>query len=113
MTTLFKKKSQEPEHSERLRWLVWLAMLVPLLAIARVSPLWPQVLIAALGMGLGHWYSYRFRKTGSCLLRAFMFLAIHAALAWLFVGLFSGATLPQAQFAIFAQAITSFDLRYR
>lgn len=97
----------------RLRCLVWLAMLVPLLAIARISPLWPQALATALGMGLGHWYSYRFRKTGNWLLRGCVFLAVHAALVWLFIGLLNGSTLPQAQFAMFAQAITSFDLRYR
>ncbi len=88
-------------------------MLVPLVAITRVSTLWPHVIVAALGIGLGHWYSYRNLEKGSQVLRGLMFVAIHLALCWLFVGLVVGAAVPQAQFAIFAQAITSFDLRYR
>ena len=37
-------------------------------------------------------------------------VAVHLALCWLFVGLFRGLTVPQAQFAFFTQGITSFDL---
>jgi transglutaminase-like putative cysteine protease len=110
---LSKKPNKEPERSRLLRYLVLAAMLVPLVAIARVGNLWPQAFLAAVGMGLGHWYSYRFLAWKSQLIRAIMFIAIHAALCWMLVGLASGANLPQAQFAIFAQAITSFDLRYR
>jgi len=42
-----------------------------------------------------------------------MFMLVHLALCWLIMGLVIGATVPQAQFAIYAQAITSFDLRFR
>jgi transglutaminase-like putative cysteine protease len=104
---------KEPERSASLRLVVLAAMLIPLLAIARVAPLWPHVVLAAAGMSLGHWYSYRRAERPNQLLRLVMFIAIHLAIAWLCTGLFSGATVPQAQFAIFAQAITSFDLRYR
>ncbi|HEX9926458.1 MAG TPA: DUF3488 and DUF4129 domain-containing transglutaminase family protein [Anaerolineae bacterium] len=108
-----KFTSNQPERSLTLRLLVLAAMLVPLLALARVSLLWPHVLAAAVGIGLGHWYSYRHLEKPNQPLRGLMFIAIHLALCWLFVGLVSGASVPQAQFAIFAQAITSFDLRYR
>lgn len=108
-----KKLKKEPERSRMLRYLILAAMLVPLLAIARVGNLWPQVLLAALGICVGHWYSYNFLDRSSRLVRAVMFVAIHVALLWMCVGLVNGITLPQAQFAIFAQAITSFDLRYR
>jgi transglutaminase-like putative cysteine protease len=104
---------KEPERSLRLRCLVLAAMLVPLLAIARVAPLWPQVILAAIGLGLGHWYSYRHVDRPNWLVRLIMFVAIHLALVWLGVGLFTGTTVPQAQFAVLVQAITSFDLRYR
>jgi transglutaminase-like putative cysteine protease len=108
-----KLTSNQPERSPALRRLVFMAMLLPLLALARVSVLWPHVLAAAVGIGLGHWYSYRHLEKPNQLLRGLMFVAVHLALCWLFVGLVSGAPVPQAQFAIFAQAITSFDLRYR
>ncbi|RPJ56488.1 MAG: hypothetical protein EHM12_10310, partial [Dehalococcoidia bacterium] len=117
MMQLLKKKPRQPKVSERslrLRILVLAAMLAPLLALIRiVPPLWPHIIAAALGMGLGHWYSYRFLDKSGCLVRGFMFLLIHVAFAWLLIGLGQGATVPQAQFAIFTQAITSFDLRYR
>lgn len=108
-----KFTSNQPERSLTLRLLVLAAMLVPLLALARVSVLWPHVLAAAVGIGLGHWTSYRHLEKPNQALRGLMFVAVHLALCWLFVGLVSGASVPQAQFAIFAQAITSFDLRYR
>ncbi|MEW5961434.1 MAG: hypothetical protein AB1801_27260, partial [Chloroflexota bacterium] len=104
---------KQPERSITLRLIILAAMLAPLLAIARVAPLWPHVLLAATGITLGHWYSYHNLEKNSQLLRGVMFIAIHLALVWLFVGLFQGLTVPQAQFAIFTQAIASFDLRYR
>jgi protein-glutamine gamma-glutamyltransferase len=108
------RQPKEPERSLRVRLLVLAAMLAPLLALARVlPPLWPHVIAAALAMGLGHWYSYRFLDKSGCLMRMFLFVLVHVTFAWLLIGLVIGATAPQAQFAIFTQAITSFDLRYR
>ncbi|MBE7549705.1 MAG: DUF4129 domain-containing protein [Anaerolineales bacterium] len=109
----FFSSQKEPERSRTLRYLILAAMLVPLLALARVGNLWPQVLLAGLGISAGHWYSYARLDRQSWLVRAVMFAAIHVALLWMCAGLVNGITLPQAQFAIFAQAITSFDLRYR
>ncbi len=106
-------RAKEPERSLTLRLVILAAMLVPLVAIARVSLLWPHALVAAGGMGLGHWYSYRHLDKGGRWVRGLMFVLIHVALLWLLVGLVIGAAVPQAQFAIFTQALTSFDLRYR
>jgi transglutaminase-like putative cysteine protease len=109
-----KKFAKEPEDSVALRGVVLAAMLVPLLALARVyNALWPHVILAAIGIALGHWYSYRHLQKHNQLVRGVMFVAIHLALCWMFLGLVAGLAVPQAQFAIFAQAITSFDLRYR
>jgi transglutaminase-like putative cysteine protease len=109
-----KRKPKEPERSLTLRLMVLAAMLVPLLALARVhSGLWPHTILAGLGIGLGHWYSHRHLDKSTVAVRGVMFLLIHVALGWLIMGLAIGAAVPQAQFAIFAQAITSFDLRYR
>jgi transglutaminase-like putative cysteine protease len=112
-TKVLTANKKGPERSSTLRCLVLAAMLIPLLAIARVAPLWPQVILAAVGISLGHWYSYHHVDRPNQLVRFGTFLAIHVALVWLGLGLMTGATVPQAQFAIFAQAITSFDLRYR
>ncbi|MBN1993762.1 MAG: DUF4129 domain-containing protein [Anaerolineae bacterium] len=109
-----REKSKKIERSLKVRLMVLAAMLAPLLALARVRPdLWPHALIAAAGMSLGHWYSYRNLDQSTAAVRGLMFMLIHVAFAWLIIGLAIGATVPQAQFAVFAQAITSFDLRYR
>jgi transglutaminase-like putative cysteine protease len=114
LSRLKHRFSTEPESSLTLRYVIWAAMLVPLLALARVhSGLWPYVIVAAMGISLGHWYSYRHLETQSRTVRVLIFGAIHLALCWMFVGLAAGLVVPQAQFAIFTQAITSFDLRYR
>ncbi len=116
MTKSFSSK-KEPERSLRLRGLVLAAMLVPLLALARVSPLGWQALLAGASMLFGHAYSYHYANQKSRLIKfalfTVMFIAIHIAIVLLGIGLMAGATLPQAQFAIFLQAITSFDLRRR
>lgn len=89
-------------------------MLVPLVALGRVNfNLWPHILVTVICLTAGHWYSYRYLENRKRWVQGLMFGLIHVAIGWLFVGLFIGATIPQAQFAIFTQAITSFDLRYR
>ncbi len=115
MLSILKKRfSKEPEYSLTLRYVVLAAMLVALLALARSRhTLWPHVIIAAIGICMGHWYSYHNLKKHRQLVRGLMFILIHFALIWMFVGLVQNLPAPQAQFAIFAQAITSFDLRYR
>jgi transglutaminase-like putative cysteine protease len=106
--------NQKPEDSVWLRLVILAAMMVPLFALGRTRPdMWPHVVLAAVGMMAGHYYSYLYRYGHKKVVRGLMFIAIHLALCWMFIGLATGGTIPQAQFAIFAQAITSFDLRYR
>ena len=103
-----------PEYSRPLRLLVLAAMLVPLVALFRVrSTLLLPVIIGALGIAGGHWYSYHNLTKNRKVVKGIMFVAIHLALLWMCTGLFVGSPVPQAQFAVFSQAITSFDLRYR
>ncbi len=114
ISKLKKKFSKEAEYSLTLRYVILAAMFVPLLALGRVhSGLWPHLILAATGICAGHWYSYYSLKKSSNVVRGIMFILIHVALIWMFVGLVRNLPAPQAQFAIFAQAITSFDLRYR
>lgn len=102
------------EHALTVRCVILAAMLMPLLALGRVEArLWPHIFITGIAIVVGHWFSYRHLEGGGWLVRAFLFVGIHVVLCWLFIGLVVGATVPQAQFALFTQAITSFDLRYR
>ncbi|MEM7032711.1 MAG: transglutaminaseTgpA domain-containing protein [Chloroflexota bacterium] len=108
------KPKGSPEYSSRLRLFVLLAMLVPLIALFRVrTTLFIPIVIAGIGISLGHWYSYKYVDKQSRFVKGVMFVGIHVAFLYLCAGLFAGIAVPQAQFAIFAQAITSFDLRYR
>jgi hypothetical protein len=78
----------------------------PLLAGRVAPPLWPHVLLAAAGIAWGtgtvQHIDHPTNWSGS------LCFAYSVALIWPVVK--PQAVLPQAQFAIFAQAITSFDL---
>lgn len=102
------------EPSPTLRVLVWAALLITLWALFRVRfSLGLPILLASIGITWGHWYSYKNLARTRQSIRVMLFIGIHLAICWLFVGLFAGAAVPQAQFAIITQAITSFDLRHR
>jgi uncharacterized repeat protein (TIGR04138 family) len=67
-----------------LRYFVLAAMLVPLLALARVrTGLWLPVILSAVGIIIGHWYSYKTANAPKQWVRLVMFIAIHLALIWL------------------------------
>jgi len=103
------------ELSGRLRLLAAAAALPPMLALGWVALVWGPVLLAALGLAAGHYYSWRAaaRPQASGWVRLAVFVALHLALALMCARLFAAGALPQAEFALFAQAITSFDLRTR
>lgn len=104
-----------PEHSRALRVWAALAAVPPVLALGWIGFLWVPALSTLAGLAAGHFYSWRMsgRPKSPRLGRVLIFLALHVALIWMCVGLFTGAPLPQAQFALYALAITSFDLRTR
>jgi protein-glutamine gamma-glutamyltransferase len=114
-----KRRSPKPpapaERSPRLRALTFAAALPPLLALGTVSLIWVPVAIGALGLAAGHYYSARAaaRPKASGWVRLAVFVALHLALLLMCARLFAPGALPQAEFALFAQAITSFDLRTR
>ncbi len=110
-----KRPPPAPELSGRLRLLTAAAALPPILALGWVALLWGPVLLAGLGLAAGHYYSWRAatRPKASGWVRLAVFVALHLALALMCGRLFAPGALPQAEFALFAQAITSFDLRTR
>ncbi|MCC7362515.1 MAG: transglutaminase family protein [Anaerolineales bacterium] len=104
-----------PERSKLLRALTLAAALPPMLALGAVSFIWLPVAAAVVGVAAGHYYSWRAaaRPKVSAWVRLGVFVALHLALLLMCARLFSPGALPQAEFALFAQAITSFDLRSR
>jgi len=94
---------------------VFIAAMPSLLALAWVGQLWLPALLAALTMAGGHYYSGRAAQQDQRkpLVRFAVFAALHLALLYMCAGFSVGVLLPQAQFAMYAQAIISFDLRRR
>lgn len=110
-----KKLPAPPERSLALRRAAFWAALPPILAVAWNGQLWLESALALMVLAVGHWYSHRAaqREKPSSRVRVGLFIALHLAVAYMCAGLFAGLNLPQVQFALYAQAITAFDLRSR
>ncbi len=106
------KIKRAAERSPRLRIIVFSAQVIAFLAVASVTRLWIATFLAAGLLALGSYYAYRFHAAGRSIrwVRVASFVGLHAALGYLFVGIFAGVSYPQAQFAMFATAIVSFEL---
>ncbi|MBL8046054.1 MAG: hypothetical protein JNL09_05910 [Anaerolineales bacterium] len=110
-----KKTPAAPERSLALRRAAFLAALPPILSVAWNGQLWLESVLALSVLAAGHWYSHRAaqQEKPNLRVRLMLFIALHLAVLYMLAGLFSGVNLPQVQFALYAQAITAFDLRSR
>lgn len=113
-----KRNPQPLEKSQTIRQAVFVASVPSLLAVAWVGQLWLPMLITLAGLVGGHYYSWRLAQQASTPLthrwaQIGIFAGIHLLLAFMLAGLFIGIPLPQAQFALYALALTSYDLRTR
>lgn len=105
-----KKAVHEPEASTYLRVLTFAAQATGMVALAIVTGIWAVFVIALLVLVMGHITAYRFRETRPLLLRVGTFVGLHLVFVWMFYGMFSGQPFPQAQVAMLAMAVVSFDL---
>ncbi|MBA3871401.1 MAG: DUF3488 domain-containing protein [Anaerolineae bacterium] len=103
----------EPEQSARLRQIAFGAQATTILALAWPTHLWVVAIISIGILAIGHRTAYRMRNKPPKWLRFMTFVGLHAAFAWMFVGLFSGQPYPQAQVAMLAMALVSFELYQR
>ncbi|MCU0496077.1 MAG: transglutaminaseTgpA domain-containing protein [Anaerolineae bacterium] len=104
------KLPRDPEDSPVLRILVFSAQVIGFITLASVTRLWWLAVIGIIGLIAGHLYAYRFRRNPQRIVRLGTFIALHLALGWLMIGVFGGQPYPQAQFAVYATAIVSFEL---
>ncbi len=106
------KLNRDDEPSIRVRLLVWAAQIIGLTAEALVTQLWLVYAISLIVLCLGHLYAYRVvsTKRKHALIRSAVVGVFHLAFVWLVVALFIGQSYPQAQFAMLATAIVSFEL---
>ncbi len=106
------KDKRAAERSARLRLIVFIAQVIAFAAVASVTRLWIAAILAAGLLAIGSYYANRFHAAGRTMrwVRIASFLGLHVALGYLFLGIFAGVSYPQAQFAMFATAIVSFEL---
>lgn len=105
-----KRTRKAPEDSTRLRYLTFGAQTIGITALAYVTQIWPVALISILGLALGHHYAYRTRLKPQRVGKWLSFITLHLAFFWMLFGLFGDQPYPQAQLAMLAMAIVSFQL---
>ena len=106
------KLNRADEPSARVRVLVLVAQIIGLTAEALVTHLWLVYAISVILLCVGHGYAYRVVRTQrkNALIRSGVVVAFHLAFVWLVIALFIGQSYPQAQFAMLATSIVSFEL---
>ncbi len=105
-----KRKVSEPEGSERLRQIAFAAQVVSIVALTVPTFIWPVAIVSIAILALGHVTAHRVRNAPPRWLRGVTFVLLHLVFVWMFIGLFSGQPYPQAQAAMLAMAVVSFEL---
>ena len=108
---LLRKAGKQRETSIRLRAITLAAQASAMIGVAAATQLWLVAAISIVILAFGHVNAYRAARTQpNPLLRLAAFAALHLALLWMLIGLFTTQPYPQAQFAILATAIISWEL---
>jgi transglutaminase-like putative cysteine protease len=105
-----RKRLRLPEDSLRLRQIAFAAQVTGATALAYTTQMWLVLLLTIPILALGHVAAYRFRAKPSLMMRAGAFVALHLVFGWMLFGLFSNQPYPQAQVAMLAMAVVSFEL---
>ncbi|MBI1276735.1 MAG: DUF3488 domain-containing protein [Anaerolineaceae bacterium] len=103
----------EAEQSARLREFTFAAQAAGILALAWPTRLWVVAIISIVILAIGHRTAFQMRNKRPKWLRIVTFVGLHLVFGWMFVGLFSGQPYPQAQVAMLAMAVVSFELYQR
>ena len=102
---------RKPEGSVRLRQLTFLAQALSIIAAAYATEqIWFTAILSILILAAGHYTAYRVRNKPPVLMRIAAVIALHLAFVWMFYALSRGLPVPQAQIAMLAMAIVSFEL---
>jgi protein-glutamine gamma-glutamyltransferase len=104
------KSSRQPENSIRLRQITFAVQTVSILAVAYTTGIWLVAIISIAILGFGHRLAYQYRDKPSLVVRIGAFVGLHLAFAWMLFGLFNNQPYPQAQVAMLAMAMVSFEL---
>src|SRR6185503_4914960 len=101
---------RDPEHSAFLRALTFVGQVVGIISLAQPTGLWPVALIAVAALAFGHRYAYFHRAQPDRRVRVIIFVALHLVFCYLFAALIAGGPYPQAQIAMLAMAVVSWEV---
>src|SRR5689334_17993756 len=104
------KAARTTEGSIRLRQITFAVQTVSVLAAAYTTGLWAVAIISIAILALGHRLAYEYRDKPYLAVRIAAFVGLHLVFAWMFFGLFNNQPYPQAQVAMLAMAMVSFEL---
>lgn len=100
----------QPEDSIALRWITIATQSLAIFALAIISQLvWLWFTGTALLLA-GHLWAHRTRHQPRRWAKAIVFVVFHVAFVLMIVGILRGVPFPQAQFAVFATGIVSFEV---
>ncbi|MGF1504212.1 MAG: transglutaminaseTgpA domain-containing protein [Anaerolineae bacterium] len=105
-------KARTPEDSIQLRAIVAAAQVLGVVGLLYHLPmLWPYAVLTLVLLAAGHWHAYRSVTRGkNNAIRIAVFGGFHLALCWMCSGIFIGLPYPQAQFAMLAMGVVSWEL---
>ncbi len=114
-TRMFSQRriARDPERSFRLRLITMAAQITGMTALAWVSGLWIIWGLALVILIAGHAAAYRYLDKPLLVIRIGAIVGLHLTFAWMIDGLFTGQPTPQAQIAMLAMAVVTFELRAR
>jgi transglutaminase-like putative cysteine protease len=103
-------KRQKIEPSIRLRVLAFVSQVVGVLSLAYGTGLWAVAALSVVVLALGHLYSYRHRAKPKRWVRVVIFVLFHLTFGWAYLGIVNAWPHPQAQLAMLAMAVVSWEL---
>jgi len=103
-------KRQKVEPSICLRVLAFVSQSVGVLSLGYGTGLWGIALFSIIVLALGHLYSYRHRAKPKRWVRIVIFVLFHLTFGWAYLGIRGAWPYPQAQLAMLAMAVVSWEL---
>jgi len=104
------KTARQPESSIGLRQITFAVQAISILAVAYTTQLWLVAFVSIMILAFGHRLAHQYRDKPLLPIRVGAFIGLHLAFAWMLFGLFNGQPYPQAQVAMLAMAMVSFEL---
>jgi transglutaminase-like putative cysteine protease len=103
-------KRQKIEPSIRLRVLAFVSQVIGVLSLGYGTGLWSVAALSVILLALGHLYSYRHRAKPKRWVRIVVFVLFHLTFGWTYLGIVNAWPHPQAQLAMLAMAVVSWEL---